>query len=62
MNPENFWVQNLERTNACSETNDTSEKSPGIQILNDTLKMIVSLKKTSREVIEARSQKPAAPP
>jgi hypothetical protein len=52
----------LERTNACSETNDTSEKSPGIQILNDTLKMIVSLKKTSREVIEARSQKPAAPP
>ena len=24
--PENFWVQNLEKNNACTETNDTSKK------------------------------------
>jgi hypothetical protein len=47
----------LEGTNACTETNDTSEESPGIQLLNDTLKIIVYLKKTSREVIEGKKSK-----
>ena len=42
---------------ASTETNDTSKESPDIQLYNDTLKVIVSLKLTSREVIEGKKSK-----
>ena len=32
MNPEDSLVQNLEETNVCTKTNDTSEESPNIQL------------------------------
>ena len=37
--------------------NDTSEKSPGIQLENDTLKVNISLKLTSKEIIEGKKSK-----
>ena len=43
VNPENLCVKNLEGTNVCTETNDTSEESPNTQLYIDTLKMGVAL-------------------
>ena len=37
--------------------NNISEESPDIQLKNDTLKTIVSLKMNSREVIEGKKSK-----
>ena len=42
---------------ASLEKNDTSEECPGIQLENDTLKVIVSLKLTSREITEFMKSK-----
>ena len=42
---------------ASMEKNDTLVKSPGIQLENDTLKVIISLKLTFREIIEGKKSK-----
>ena len=57
MNPENVWVQYSERTDASTETNDTSAKNPWSQLIFGTLKVIVSFKLTSGEVIEVKKSK-----
>ena len=54
---ESYWLQDSERTIASTETNDTSAKSPWFQLSNDILKVLVSLKLTSREVIEVKKSK-----
>ena len=42
---------------ASTETNNTSEESPGIQLKNDTLKLRVSSEMFSTEVIEGKKSK-----
>ena len=55
--PESNAFQYSERTMATIETNITSTKSPLFQLLNNTLKVLVSLKLTSGEVIEGMKSK-----
>ena len=55
--PESNAFKYSERTRATIETNVTSAKSPLFQLSNDTLKVLVSLKLTSIEVIEVKKSK-----
>ena len=47
----------MERINACIVTNDTSAESPWSHLKFNTLKVLASLKLTSKEVIEVKKSK-----